>query len=221
MSTIEKKETELLTGEELFTLKGRNVDFNVLDFWRFQFSNLSDLEGRVGEFLVAMALGKETSDNNNGWTLWDIDYKGYRIEVKTTAYYQPWRENKDYIEQRWGKDASFGDNNIDHNYSTKRTFGITKTRDPKDNEFKRMNDIYVFVLNKGKTKEEANPLKLENWEFYVIATKVINDKCGNNKTISLSKVKKLMMENYSLESGITFEELKTRVDQRIEELNNC
>ena len=48
-----------------------------------------------------------------------------------------------------------------------------------------MNDIYVFVINNGKNKEEANPLKLDNWEFFVILTSVINEECGDNKSNKL------------------------------------
>lgn len=193
---------DFLNGKEEFTLKGGMLGFTVLDFWRFQFSNLSDMQGRVGEFLVAMALGKDTPDNNNGWTLWDIDYRGKRIEVKTTAYYQPWREDGTWSEQR--------------------SFGITKAHcvegDPKS-ELKRMNDIYVFVINKGKTKEEANPLQLEHWEFYVIPTSVINEECGDNKTISLKKVKKLTQQVYGFPDGLSFDKIKDVVDKTIDEMN--
>ena len=77
----------MLDGTERFLLNGKDSGFKVLDFWRFQFSNIADMQGRVGEFLVAMALRKEESDNNNGWTLWDINYNGKRVEVKTTSYY--------------------------------------------------------------------------------------------------------------------------------------
>ena len=193
---------DFLNGKEEFTFKGGKTGFTVLDFWRFQFSNLSDMQGRVGEFLVAMALGKDTPDNNNGWTLWDIDYRGKRIEVKTTAYYQPWREDGTWSEQR--------------------SFGITKAHcvegDPKS-ELERMNDIYVFVLNKGKNKEEANPLKLEHWEFYVIPTSFINEECGDNKSISLSKVKKLMKIVCDSDAGLSFDELKIAVDKAINKMN--
>lgn len=208
----------LLNGTEVFTLKDEKAGFNVLDFWRFQFSNLSDIQGRVGEFLVAMALKKETPDNNNGWTLWDINYREKRIEVKTTAYYQPWRYSKVYIKQRWEKDTKLEDNQ-EHNYSEQRTFGITKSRDPKDNEFKRMNDIYVFVLNKGKNKEDADPLKLENWEFYIIPTFIIDKECRNNKTISLGKVKKLIKQVPSFSDGLSYDKIKDAVDNAVNIIN--
>ena len=218
--TAERKHNSIdcLSGQEEFKLNGEKAGFNVLDFWRFQFSNLADMQGRVGEFLVAMALRKETSDNNNGWTLWDIDYRGLRIEVKTTAYYQPWRDSKSFIEQRWGNESSIPQNDSEHNYSEHRNFGITKSKDPQDNEFKRMNDIYVFVINNGKTKEKANPLNLENWKFFVIPTSVINHECGDNKSIGISKVRKLFKKVSGSENGVPFDELKLAVDRAINQM---
>ena len=203
---MEANNNTLLTGQESFVLNGEKMGFNVLDFWRFQYSNLSDLEGRVGEFLVAMVLGKESGDNNNGWTLWDINYGDKRVEVKTTSYYKTWRK--------------------EGTYSEVRTFGIQQTYPNEDgnpntyseNKEKvkvRNNDIYVFVINIGKTKEEADPLNLNNWRFYVVTTKRINDECGSNKTISLQKVQKISGHP----NGLMFDELKAKVDQIIEELN--
>ena len=205
MTQANNDTTGLLTGSEEFSLNGENMGFNVLDFWRFQYSNLSDLEGRVGEFLVAMALGKDSGDNNNGWTLWDINYKGKRVEVKTTSYYKTWRKEGTYSEVR-----TFG---IQQTYPNKD--GNPNTYSDNKEEVKvRNNDIYIFVINLGKTKEEADPLNLNNWRFYVVATKVINDKCGSNKTISLKKVQNLSGHK----DGLMFDELKAKVDQIIEKM---
>ena len=202
---------DFLSGTEDFTLKGEKAGFNVLDLWRFQFSNLPDMEGRVGEFIVAMALKKEKPDNNNGWTYWDINYREKRIEVKTTSYYKPYR----------------GDNN----YSAVRTFGIQKahpneddsaqiyTNVKKQTEKVRNNDVYVFVINTGKTKKDADPLKLESWEFYVIPTSVINEECGDHKSISLSKVKELSKKATGTEDGLSFDKVKAAVDKAIDDMN--
>ena len=195
---------ELLSGKEKFSLNGKNESFTVLDFWRFQFSNLPDIQGRVGEFIVAMALKKELPDNNNGWTPWDITYRETRIEIKTTAYYQPWREEGEYSEQR--------------------SFGITKSIDPDDKQRKRMNDIYVFVLNTGKDREKANPLMLEHWRFWIIPTSLINEKCDNNKSITLGKVQTLASKVEKLKDladpkeGFTYDQLRNAIDTLIESL---
>ena len=38
--------------------------------------------------------------NKNGWTLWDMNYRGKRIEVKETGYYHSWRTDGKVSQQR-------------------------------------------------------------------------------------------------------------------------
>ena len=184
----------LLTGQEQFTLDGSPAGFSVLDFWAFQHSNIWDVQEEIAEFIVAKALGQDMPYNKNGWTLWDMNYKGKRIEVKETGYYHSWR--------------------TDGKVSQQPGFGITKAYSLYKNrhsEFKRQNDIYVFCLNTGETKEASNPLVLENWRFWVVSTSTINRMCGDNKTISLGRVKKIT----GLEEGVGYGELREVVDKAI------
>ena len=55
--------------------------------------------------------------------------------------------------------------------------------------FERQNDIYVFCLLFGNTREEVNPLNLNNWEFYIVPTSVIYEKCKDGKSIGLNRIK--------------------------------
>lgn len=184
----------LLTGQEQFILDGNPVGFSVLDFWAFQHSNIWDVQEEIAEFIVAKALGQDLPYNKNGWTLWDMNYRGKRIEVKETGYYHSWR--------------------TDGKVSQQRTFGITKAYSLYKNrhsEFKRQNDIYVFCLNTGETKEASNPLVLENWRFWVVPTFTINRLCGDNKTISLGRVKRIT----GLKEGLGYWELREAVDMVI------
>ncbi len=143
-------------------MNGEFVGLSVNDLWSFEFSNLTELQGYVAEFLVAKALGKELPDNCVGWTDYDILYRGKRIEVKATAYYQAWKQSGEICKQR--------------------TFSIRQ---------KEKNDLYVFCLLLGENVTEANPLQLENWEFFIVPTIDIIDRCGSNKTISLERVRSL------------------------------
>ena len=185
---------QLLSGQEQFTLEGNSAGFSVLDFWAFQHSNIWDVQEEIAEFIVAKALGQDMPYNKNGWTLWDMNYRGKRIEVKETGYYHSWR--------------------TDGKVSKQRTFGITKAYSRyKDNtsEFKRQNDIYVFCLILGETMETSNPLVLENWRFWVVPTSTINRLCGDNKTISLGRVKRITGQN----NGVGYGQLKEEVDKVI------
>ena len=89
-----------LLGTETFKYAGQPAGFSVIDFWRFQFSNIWDIQDQIAEFIVAKALGQTEPYNKNGWTLWDINYRGQRIEVKETAYYHSWSNDGKVSAQR-------------------------------------------------------------------------------------------------------------------------
>ncbi len=175
------------TGQEAFTENGASIGVSVLDFWRFSYSELnSDPRDDIAEYLVSLALGVREPYNKKDWTLFDIDYNGNPIEVKSTSYYQTWR-----------KDGKTTEN---------RTFSIRKATAPDETEARRHSEVYVFCVLNGKTEETADPLRLENWEFYIIPTAIINEQCGDNKTISLSRIKSM---GYSAKG---FRQIKDAVD---------
>jgi len=187
---------KLLSGKEPFTNNGIETKLTVKDFWSFQFSNILHDPDEIAEFLVAKALGNKESYNKDHWTLFDIKYRDKRIEVKETAYYHP-----------------FNDQDPDKK-SKQRVFGITKANsdyeDPEqENRFERQNDVYVFCLLKGETKEEAWPLELSHWEFYVVPTSVINKECGDQKTVSLSRVQ-------TFTDAVSYNEIRVAVDKALD-----
>lgn len=193
--TMKENRTMSLTGNEEFVLDGKPVGMHYSDFWRFRYSNIYDFQGEIAEFVVAKALGKENADNTAYWTLFDINYRDRRIEVKETSYYHSWNEE--------GK------------ISSRRGFEISKANssyedENEENKYERQNDIYVFCLNTGNTREESYPLNLNNWEFYVVPTEVIDDNCGNNKSISIGRIKKL---GYVAKQ---YDEIKGAVDEIID-----
>jgi hypothetical protein len=175
-----------------FVNGNESLGITMLDFWKYQYSNIYDMQEYIAEFIVGKALGIDEPMNRDGWTLWDIDYQGKRIEVKQTSYYHSWQEKI-----------------ANGKISQQRTFSITPafTR-YKDSttSYERQNDIYVFCLNIGTNEEESYPLDMANWEFYVVPTSVINENCTPaQKSISLGKVRKL--------APLTkYEELKNVID---------
>lgn len=160
----------MLCGAEPFTSQGRPTGFTVTDFWSFQYSNIDHNPEYVAEFLVARALEKERPDNDRTWTLYDIDYRDRRIEVKETSYWHPFNEP--------GK------------VSRRRSFGIQKVKG-NGNVPVRNNDVYVFCLLTGATPEEAWPLVLEHWEFYVVPTTAIEEHFGNQRSVALSRIREI------------------------------
>ena len=188
---------ELLNGNEVFKQNGIELGFNVMDYWRFQFSNLVDNLGYVAEFLIAQALSNDEPDNCNGWTVYDVGYRGKRIEVKATSYWQSWKASHIISEQR--------------NFSIRKTY-LDYQNNKSDKA--RQNDIYIFCLDKGRDEKSSNPMNLENWVFYVVPTKVINEMFGDQKVLSLMRLEKI--EKYG--KGITYDQIKENVDNIIDNL---
>lgn len=178
-----------------FTYNNEDTGITMLDFWKFQYSNIYNMQEYIAEFIVAKALGLNTAHNQDWWTLYDIFYRNKRIEVKETSYYHAWNE--------------------DGKCSRQRTFGITKANSAYENEgtenhYERQNDIYVFCLNTGETRDSSYPLELSNWEFYIVPTSVINEKCNDQKRISLGRIKNM---------GFTakrYSEIKATIDEIID-----
>ena len=176
---------EKITENTPFVIDGQSLGITMLDFWKYQYSNIYDMQEYIAEFIVGKALGIDEPINRDGWTLYDIFYGNKRIEVKETGYYYSWQKN--------GK------------ISKHRTFGITSAYGS-DNVKARQNDIYVFCLNTGTNAGESNPLEMSNWEFYVVPTAVINANCApKQKSISLGKVRKLAPMT-------RFQDLKSTID---------
>lgn len=179
---------------EKFIFNNNELDFGILDLWKSKYSNVFNMQDVIAEFLVEKALGIDMAQNTDYWTLYDVLYRDYRIEVKQTGYYHPWNENS--------------------KISKLRRFGITKANSSYEsnetvNKFERQNDIYVFCLNIGETRVDSNPMNVDNWEFYIVPTKIINEKCGDNKSIGLKRVRELS-------DKIDYDKLKEKIDQIID-----
>ena len=189
------KEDGFLSGEEPFSFENKETGMSIRDFWKWHFSDIYDLQEKIAEFIVAKALGRTKPDNAGSWTLFDIAYEGKRIEVKETSYYHSWQTDEEHK-------------------SEQRTFKINKAYSvygDNTSELARQNDIYVFCLNTGDTKASSNPLQLEHWEFYVIPTAVIDRECGDGKTISLSRVRKMTEK-------VDYMHLKEKIDKTIADM---
>ena len=58
-------------------------------------------------------------------------------------------------------------------------------------KLRRWCDLYIFCLLDNKNQETINPLSLNQWTFYVLKTKILNEKIPLQKTITLSSLLKL------------------------------
>lgn len=160
-----------------FTNGTNPLDFKLLDFWQWNQSNLlsNNLRGHLAEFIVMKALGIE-SEGREEWASYDLITKeGIRIEIKSAGYIQAWYQKKPSVIQ----------------FGIAETLNWNKDTGQYDNVKQRQSDVYVFCVFEPKEKENANPLDLDKWTFYILPTKVLNEKLGKQKSISLSSLLKL------------------------------
>ena len=151
-------------------------DKTIGDYWQWAFSDLigNTERGVIAEYLVAMASGSERPVRNS-WESYDIQStNGKKIEVKSAAYVQSWAQSK----------------------PSQIRFSIRKTLEwvPEENRFgkdrKRHSDLYVFCVLTEKIKSEVNPLDIEQWEFYIMSTQLIDKELADSQSISLATVLK-------------------------------
>ena len=163
LQDIPKHSDNQLVGNEAFTLNGEATDMTVLEFWRWHFSEIYDLQSKIAEYIVGKALGLTEAQNVGVWTLYDMLYRGRRVEVKETSYYHAWQSD----EEPKSRQRIFGVGMAYDDYTKKKG----------GSPYRRQNDVYVFCLNTGETKSTSDPLELDNWQFYVIPTATINEVC--------------------------------------------
>lgn len=174
----------VLSGNEHLTFHADPLPQTTKDFWAWARSRLlaDGPRGDLAEFIVNTALGCDTTNAKRGWGECDILYHGIRIEVKCSSVLQAW----------------------DRATPTKPVFTISKTlkcdvqegengyfycgRDDQPPE--RRSELYVLCLFANPDRSTADPLSMDQWQFYVINTATINERCGDNRSLSLAKIKR-------------------------------
>ena len=160
----------LKTGKEAFREQSKSADFTILDYWRWAYwqtgTDLLDnaARGVVAEFLVGHAL-KQTIKPRLQWGAFDFQTKSeLKVEVKSAAYAQSWPQKKPSA-------ISFD--------IAPRSEAWNPETDKKVcfNPPYRVADVYVFCLLGGPDDKDPDPIDLDKWEFYVLATKTLNQEC--------------------------------------------
>lgn len=180
----------LKSGNEPLISGASWENFRLSDFWRWSVSDLvsNATRWRFAEFIVATALGLDVSKPRNEWGAYDLETEdGLKIEIKASGYVQSWH-------QKWPSKISF---------SIRPSRGWNPETGEYGAETKRQWDVYVFCLLKHlefdasgkpdilKMKETVNPMDLSQWEFYVVPTRILDEKMGNQAMISLNALRGL------------------------------
>lgn len=179
-------------GNEHLTFNEKSVGYSLLEFWQWSVSDIlsNATRGRFAEFIVGTAIKMNPKKLRDEWDAFDVKTdNGIKIEVKSAAYIQSWSQKK---------------------FST-ISFSIKKAKHwDADNgmskgEPKRHADLYVFCLLKTKDQKIIDPLKMEQWDFYVLPTYKLDNYKRSQTSITLSSLQKLT-------EGVTYGELKTKIE---------
>ncbi|AWI26852.1 hypothetical protein [Flavobacterium pallidum] len=178
MNFSENKHLSLKSGNEKFNFEKQNLDFSLLDFWRWSVSDIlsNATRGILAEFIVAKALDADIAKIRNEWDAYDlITPNGVKVEVKSSAYLQTWEQAR-YSEI---------------NFSIRAAKPWDWSIDKRSEIATRSADVYVFSLLNHKDKATVDPLNLDQWEFYVLSTTDLNNYQRSQYSITLNSLKKL------------------------------
>lgn len=188
------------TGKESLTDNGQDTNYNLLDFWRWSVSDIlsNATRGRFAEFVIGTAVGLDLKNLRDEWDAYDlITENGIKIEVKSAAYIQSWKQKS---------------------FST-ISFSIKPSRywdaesDVQRGEPKRHADVYVFCHLKHKDQDTIDPLKMEQWDFYVLPTYRLDNYERSQSSITINSLRKLTKAR-------KYSELKIEIEKAFYEQKN-
>lgn len=175
------------SGQESFRSGDRPLGPKLIDFWGWMASDLvsNATRGVLAEFLVAVALRIPLDGVRDEWATYDLlTPDGLKVEVKASAYIQAWFQKR---------------------YSD-IVFGVQKKRaySPDTNELektpRRHAEVYVFAVHKHRDQATINPLEVDQWEFYVLRTAVLDSRKRSQHSITLRSLEKLAGPPVSFQS---------------------
>ena len=172
------------SGSEIFRLNQGEAEIRLLDFWQWSASDLvsNATRGRLAEFIVASALGL-ASGVRDEWDPFDlITPAGLKIEVKSSAYLQTWKQSR----------------------LSSIVFATPKTRawDPQTARLQlepvRQAHVYIFaLLAHREAKASLDPMNLDQWHFFIVPTHVLDGRPRSQHSITLKSLQALCPDHFS------------------------
>lgn len=188
---------KIKSGEEVLTFNQRELPYKLLDFWKWNVSDIlsNATRGRFAEFIVATATNIDLSIPREEWAAYDlITPDNIKIEVKSSAYIQSWHQEKLSKISFSIKPA------YSWEYETNK-FSETKAR---------YADVYVMCLLSTTNQELINPLDLAQWLFYVVSVETLNNYKRSQSSIMLKSLEKLT-------NPVTYNQLNDEIKRKVEE----
>ena len=186
-----------LYGNERLIISGKEGP-TTLDVWQWSSSDLlsNSLRGIFAEYLVAWALGV-TGETRIEWDAADLKFRDAKIEVKSAAYLQTWKQERLST----------------INFSIRQTTAWDEQTGKFDSELKRKADLYVFCLLAHTDKSTVTPLDTSQWRFFVLPSAAINDQLKDQKSIGLSKLMSLTP------TECTYDDLHEAIVSLVDQIN--
>lgn len=187
-------------GTEDLTFNGQKTEYKLLDFWRWSVSDLlsNATRGRLAEFIVGTAVGLNPDHIRDEWDAYDLKTEdGIKIEVKSAAYIQCWS-------QKCFSSISF---------SIKRSVYWDPVTNIESVKSRRHADLYVFCVLKHKDQSSIDPLKMEQWDFYILPTYRLDNYERSQSSITLNSLQKLT-------DPVSYIDLNNRIQKAFSEQSN-
>jgi hypothetical protein len=178
------------SGDERMHADGVVVGASVLDFWRWYASDLMSnaTRGCLAEYLVHRAVGGAADAVRSEWDAFDLTTpEGVRVEVKSTAYIQSWKQARESI----------------ITFRVPKTRAWSSTTNQLELVAKRQADVYVFALLHERTAPD--PMNVLHWTFFVVATHVLDARTRSQHSITLASLLK------EVGNGVGFDELANTI----------
>ena len=171
-------------------------NLSLADFWSWAYSYVLSNANRsvFAEFMVGVALGVVDTPRVE-WDAVDFRYRGFGVEVKSSAYVQSW--------------AQTGPSKIIFGIGKKRSWDASTNRSSRAPV--RASDVYVFCVYTERNRRQGNVVDTGAWEFYVVATSAIEDEFRDQKTVGLSRIRKIS-------SAVSYTRLRSAVDSILDNL---
>jgi len=166
------------TGAEPLHANGVPTGLSLVDFWRWSTSDLvsNATRGVLAEFIVSSALSIPLDRPREEWAAWDLTTpEGIKVEVKSAAYVQSWSQ----------KELS------KITFNTPKTLAWDAESNSQSMEPRRQADVYVLALLAHQDKGTIDPLNLDQWQFFVLPTAVLDARTRSQHSITLPSLLKL------------------------------
>ena len=181
----------LKSGNEVLTYRGDPLPVSLLDFWRWSVSDIlsNATRGRFAEFIVASAIGVDLKQVRDEWQAYDlVSPEGVKIEVKSSAFVQSWNQVRPSV--------------ITFSIRPSRYWDANSNKQAKVPQ--RHADAYVFCLLAHLDKSTIDPMKMDQWKFFVVPTLALDGYKRSQSSITLKSLEKLS-------SAIEYGEIRSAV----------